>query len=753
MAVIDVLTNRYDSSRTGANMNETVLNQKNVNVNTFGKLFARNVDGQIYAQPLIVSHLSIKGAAPQNVAFVATTRNNLYAFNADDPALGNPLWPPRNFGTPVPASDYDNLDKQGLYKDFTGEIGITATPVIDRASGTLYLTSKSKENGVYFCRLHAVRIDSGVDARAPTDINATVPGTGTAASVAKRIKFDPKMHLNRPGLLLLGGVIYIAFGSQGDREPYHGWVFAYDAATFRQLGVYCTTPNWGEGGIWQSGCGLAGDTQGEIFGVMGNGDFQNQFAATPNFSSGPFFGMSVLRLTLDQQKETLNLADWFTPFNAEQLNQQDMDLCAGPVLLPWASLVGAWGKDRAYYIMNRNKMGHFTAGANQIAQFAPNMTSAQPQNVGHPHGATGHIHGAPVMFDHPTLGPISYVWGENDDLRGYRFDKQTSKFETQLSPNLISAVAVPVGMPGAMLTASGDGANAASCIVWASHPDDADANAGTVAGVLQAFAADDLRQPLWRSNHDPLGADDVGNFAKFCPPVVANGKVYLATFSSELVVYGLLPGGVPQPTLGEFEQSDVPVLPANSNVFQVEGSASLSCNRFTILGSGHDIWDPADAFHFVFKKIQSNSTTITARVVSVTDTSPWAKAGVMIRASLDAVSAHAIVVVTPEMGVALQFRPATGANMTHVPANVAINPAKPSAWVRLARVAQGGGFSFTGFVSLDGITWQQIGEPVQITMTAAALAGMAVTAHNDPPSAKDRLDELCVALIDNVRVQ
>ena len=211
MPAIDVLTNRYNSARTGANMNETVLNQKNVNVNTFGKLLARNVDGQIYAQPLIVSTLSIHGGPPQNVVFVATTRNNLYAFNADDPAQGNPLWPPRNFGPPVSPRNFDNLDNQGPYNDFTREIGITATPVIDRTEGILYLTSKSKENGAYFCRLHAVHIESGLDARASVDIGATIAGKGSA-SAGGQIKFDPKMHLNRPGLLLLGGVIYIGFG-------------------------------------------------------------------------------------------------------------------------------------------------------------------------------------------------------------------------------------------------------------------------------------------------------------------------------------------------------------------------------------------------------------------------------------------------------------------------------------------------------------------------------------------------------------
>jgi hypothetical protein len=112
-----------------------------------------------------------------------------------------------------------------------------------------------------------------------------------------------------------------------------------------------------------------------------------------------------------------------------------------------------------------------------------------------------------------------------------------------------------------------------------------------------------------------------------------------------------------------------------------------------------------------------------------------------------------MVVLTPEMGVAFQFRPAAGANMVHIPANFPISAMNPTAWIRVVRAAQGAGFSFTGFVSPDGVKWQQIGSAIQVVMTANALGGLAVTAHNDPPSAKDRLDELCVAVFDHVSVQ
>jgi hypothetical protein len=287
---IDVLTNRYNVSRTGANTSETLLNQKNVNVNDFGKIFTRGVDGQIYAQPLIVSDLDFGGGVKHSVVIVATSRNMVYAFDAEDASRCHPVWrvnldPPG--GTPVPRLDYASW-----YQDFTAEVGVTATPVIDRAAGVIYLTSKSKRvvdsTPRYSYRLHALDLRTGAEKpRSPatiaeTAVNGTkdtfdfirgpsVPGTGDASENGT-LTFNAFLQLQRPGLLLQDGVVYLAFASQGDIEPFHGWVMAFDAKTLDFIDAYCTTPNWGEGGIWQSGCGLAGDGAGNIFAVCGNGD-------------------------------------------------------------------------------------------------------------------------------------------------------------------------------------------------------------------------------------------------------------------------------------------------------------------------------------------------------------------------------------------------------------------------------------------------------------------------------------------------
>jgi hypothetical protein len=780
MAAIDVLTNRYNPERTGANLHETVLNQANVNVNDFGKIFSRGVDGQIYAQPLIVSDLDLPSIGRRSLVFVATTRNHVYAFDTENPAACHPLWGPVNLdtpnGTPVPCGDYG-----GDYQDFTSEIGIVSTPVIDRGTETIYLTAKSKEIRLgkphYFYRLHALDIRTGA-ARphspatiAETIVNdpekkdgasnftfvsgPTVKGHGSGSENGT-ITFNAFFQLQRPGLLLQDGTIFLAFASQGDKGTYHGWGLAYDAQSLEFAGAYCTTPNWGEGGIWQSGCGLAGDGKGNVFAVCGNG-LDKQHPSEDQLKQGPFFGQSVLKLSHNRIARSFSLVSWFTPKDIVQNNDHDEDLCAGPVILPWNNLLGAWGKDRAYYIMDRDHLGGFTPGDNAIAQYAPGMTAAEnpptlPQDPANDPARTGHIHCAPVMFDDPELGPISYVWGENDQLRGYRFDVAKNAFETSPSAELLSERIVPVGMPGGMLTISCNGATKGTAIVWALHPAAGNANHQTVAGVLQAYRADDLRKPIWASNHDPRGTDDLGDLAKFCCPVVANGRVYVATFSQQLVVYGLLTE--PQSgRIGDWQQADVPVQTNVDRTFSVEGTASFSCQRFTILGSGHDIWDPADAFHFVYQSTSDLEISITARVVSVQNTSPWAKAGVMLRASLDADSAHAMMVVTPGNGAAFQFRWAKGVNTVHVPYS---GPAVAPFWVRVVRRPRNGTFEFVGFASRDGNAWTQVGT-ANIQTPGTILAGMAVTAHTDRPNPSDRtnplLEDLCVAVIDKVTLE
>src|SRR5262249_11472146 len=234
---VDVLTMHNDSARTGMNLGETVLNTSNVSARSFGRLFARQVDGCILAQPLVVSRVSRPGKRAANLVFVATEHNSVYAFDAGNPSNSAPVWHV-NLGPAVPSSDIAED-----YHDLTPEIGITGTPVIDSATGTIFVVAKTKAGGSYHQELHALDISSGKEKfGGPVEIQARVPGTGKDA-VAGVVAFDALRQLNRAALLLSNGVVYIAFGSHADHGPYHGWLLGYEARTLKQVAVFNTTPD------------------------------------------------------------------------------------------------------------------------------------------------------------------------------------------------------------------------------------------------------------------------------------------------------------------------------------------------------------------------------------------------------------------------------------------------------------------------------------------------------------------------------
>jgi len=535
---VSVLTQRYDAARSGSNLQELLLRASNVNVSQFGKLFTRSVDGQIYAQPLYVPNVSIPGQGKHNVVYVATMKNTVYAFDADVPGVVGAFWQ-INLGSPVPYLDTGSAD-------INETIGITGTPVIDLSTGTLYCVTKTKENNNYFQRLHALSITTGQEKfGGPVVIQASISGTG-AGNVNGTISLDPLRHLNRPGLLLLNGVVYVTFGSHGDKLPYHGWIVAYKAATLQRAAIYNSTPNGGKGGIWQAGHGLVADESGFVFLMTGNGTFSAN-------SGGTNLGMSFLKLSTPD----LSVVDWFTPYNFGSLNTADEDVgSSGPLLIPGTNLVLGGGKEGVLYLLNRDNMGHYFSGSNN--QIVQNF-----------HATAGHIHGSPVYWDSPSKGPLVYVWSERDYLKSFK----VVNGKLQTTPAAQSTMKVPNGMPGGMLSVSASGNAADTGIVWASHPYSGDANVGTVAGILRAFDASNVAVELWNSKRNSA-RDDVGNFAKFCPPVVANGKVYLATFSNQLVVYGLLSGSS--------SDTEAPTAPANLSATSVtSSSASLTWTAST----------------------------------------------------------------------------------------------------------------------------------------------------------------------------
>jgi len=508
-----VLTQHNNAARTGANLSETLLSTRSVTPKTFGKLGTLVVDGYLYAQPLYVQNVRVPGKGLHNVIYLATAHNSVYAFDADDLTAKKPLWKV-NLGPSVPATEVYTTK----WTDMRIEIGVTSTPVIDPSANTIFVEAKTKENGTYVQRLHALDITTGAEkAGGPVEIKASVPGTGMA-SAKGQVAFDSVKQLQRPALLLTNGTVYLAFGSHADSPPFHGWILGYNARTLIQTCTFNLTPNGEEGAIWQAGMGMAADPAGNVYAMVGNGTFDAD-------SGGLDYGNSILKLA--PKPGTLSVSDYFTPYNQASLSENDQDTGAsGPLLIPNTNLLLGGGKNGWLYLTQTGKMGHY--------QSSDDSQIVQSFQITH-----GNCHGSAVYWNGP-VGPQVYIWPEFAHLTAFKLNAG----KLNPTPASSSAVAVPDGMPGAFLSVSADGSKAGTGIVWSSAPYDANANWDTVPGILRAYDASDLNHEIWNSKMVPA-RDDAGMFAKFCAPTVVNGRVYLSTFSNQLQVYGLLGGTVP----------------------------------------------------------------------------------------------------------------------------------------------------------------------------------------------------------------
>lgn len=505
-AQVNVLTYHNDNARSGQNLNESILTLANVNTNTFGKLFSQNVDGQIYAQPLYMANVAITNQGRHNVVFVATEHDSVYAFDADNNGGCNaaPLWHVSFLNaaagvTTVPSSETGT-------GNISPEIGITGTPVIDITTGTIFVEAKTREvsgpNINYVHRLHALDVGSGAEKfGGPVLIQANVPGTGDGNDGAGHVPFNGLRQLSRPGLLLLNGVVYVAYASHGDIGPYHGWVLGFNAQTLQLQGVFNTTPNGGLGGIWQGGDAPAADTNGNIYFITGNGTFNSALGN---------YGDSFLKLGVNGTN--LNALDYFTPFNQQHLADTDTDLGSGGLtLLPDAVgssahphlLVGA-GKEGKIYLLDRDNLGHFNS--NDDSQVVQTILVATPE----------WSLGTPTYFN-DTL----YYTGAFDPIKAFRFSGG------MLLTNPVAVGSTAFGWPGATPAVSANGTN--NGIVWV-----LETNPGLV---LRAYNATNVAQELYDSAQ--LGdRDNPGGAVKYAVPTIANGKVYVGG-SDCVTVFGL----------------------------------------------------------------------------------------------------------------------------------------------------------------------------------------------------------------------
>ncbi|HEV8381068.1 MAG TPA: PQQ-binding-like beta-propeller repeat protein [Gemmatimonadales bacterium] len=511
---MSVLTQHNDNTRSGWNDNETALTTSNVNVQQFGKVFTLTVDDQVYGQPLVVGHLFI-GGGYHNVVYIATVNNTVYAYDGDDGTLywrksftAPGMRPPRNTDMTGACG--------GTYTNFSGNIGIVGTPVIDTARATIYFVARSTTGSSFVQHLHAVNIVDGNEiAGSPKTISATASGNGDG-SVNGMIAFDAQRQNQRQGLTLLNGAVYVTFSSHCDWGPYHGWILGYDAATLQQQVVYNVTPNGYAGGMWESGMAMAADAGGNLYVVTGNGTVGDGGDPT-NLTNR---GNSALKLT--PSGATLQVSSYFTPFDYQAQNDADLDYgTMGSLLIPNSNYFLTGGKDGNLYLLNKDNMGGWVSSSNQVQEVVALGNNANM------HCQAAYYKGSAKEF--------IYVWPENQPLRAIPFDRGSNLMD---AGQVLYGGAGPTGQSGAVLSVSSNGSTDGTGILWASYASSGDAQSFVSPGILRAFDANDVTKELW-NNHQNVARDGAGNYAKFSAPTIADGHVYLPTFSNRVVVYGL----------------------------------------------------------------------------------------------------------------------------------------------------------------------------------------------------------------------
>ncbi len=527
-----VYTYHNDLGRDGANTQEYALTTSTVKSSTFGKLFSCSVDGAIYAQPLWVANLTIN-SAKHNVIFVATQHESLYAFDADaNPCV--PLWTvsliDNTHGgsaseTSVPSGP-GGLVGSGNNGAIAPEVGVTGTPVIDPSTNTLYVVSKSvnQSGPTFYQRLHAIDITTGNEKfGGPANITSSItfPGTGDGGSTDS---FNAKQEFQRPGLALVNGIVYVAWASHDDIQPYYGWVVSFNASTLAVKNVLNVSPNVQYGGIWMGGGAPSADANNNLYLITGNATFDATNGSAPNND----YGDSFLQLSTG-----LTVSSYFAPSDELYDGTNDNDLGAGgaAVVLNLTSgtlkhLVIGGGKDGVLYLLNGDNMGGLG-----------DSNARQDFSIGNGIFATG-------AFWNNNF----YIAGISGPLSSYSFNSSTNLFNT----SIVSQSSISYGYPGATPSVSSTGSSHG--IVWALDNTSYCTNGSPSCGpaVLHAYDATNLSIELWNSGN--VSGDAAGNAVKFTVPTVANGKVYVGTrgnntggafgstsVSGELDVYGLLP--------------------------------------------------------------------------------------------------------------------------------------------------------------------------------------------------------------------
>jgi uncharacterized protein (TIGR03437 family) len=516
-----VVTYHNDNARTGVYSNEILLTPASIQSGMFGKRYSIALDGAVYAQPLYLSRVKIAGQGLRNVFFVATSHDSLYAFDADDQSgfSAQPLW---RVNFLDPANGVTTVSQTDVNCPVIAELGISGTPVIDPASGTIYLIAETKEAGSKFVfRLHAIDVTSGSE-RPGSPVEIQPQG------------FVPVAHKQRTGLLLSNGVVYSTWSGHCDRGTYHGWVMAHDTATLGLVGAFNDSPGGSGASFWNGGAGPSADANGNIYSVTANGDFDGNTSLAE-------YDESVLKLT---PAPALSVSDIFTPFDKLALDEKDLDLgSSGAIVLPddagspaHPHLLFTSGKEGRMYLLDRENLGGVQTGSD-----------------------SGAVASLPALSSNATFGMSAYFHGtiyiapENSPMFSFPLSGGSLAFSPSAQTSTVN------GLHGATPSISSNGAR--DGVVWVVSVND--------GGKLLAYDAAGLSQ-LYDSSLNP--ADAVPGYIEFAGPTVADGRVYVGA-GLGIAVYGQL-------------ASTVPVVAAVANAASYSTDAISPGSLISLFGAG-----------------------------------------------------------------------------------------------------------------------------------------------------------------------
>ncbi|MFF2246620.1 choice-of-anchor D domain-containing protein [Arthrobacter sp. NPDC058130] len=530
----DVGTIAHDSLRTGWDKNEPGLSPSAVASSNFGKLFSTTVDGQVYAQPLVIG----------STVIAATENNAVYGLNSE---TGAPKWT-RKLGPAWPASTVH-------CGDLTPNIGITSTPVYDPATKSVFLLAKTNDGASkQFPHWYMHSLDVATGAEKP-GFPVSIQGAPTNDPTRP---FNPMTAMQRPGLLLMDGVVYAGFASHCDYTPFVGYVVGVSTAG-RQTTMWATESGNAnaEGGIWHSGGGLVSDGPGQILLTTGNG-----ISPKPGPGSKPptTLAEAVVRLRVGSDGN-LKATDFFSPADNAKLNRNDADLGSGaPVAIPdgygtaaHPHLLAQIGKDGTMYLLDRDNLGGMAQG--------PGGTDAVLDKAGPYSG----VWGRPAFLGTPSGGYL-YIVESNGYLRAF---KLVPGANGGISLAAVGTSAGTFGFSSGAPSVTSTGTDGSSALVWVVY-----VSGGTGADAeLRAYRA----IPDNTGNLKEVFSAPLGIGAKFSSVATDKGRVYVGTRDGHVMGFGA-------PTTSAVGAKDTDL--GNAKVgTTVTGSVTITASRAVTVSS------------------------------------------------------------------------------------------------------------------------------------------------------------------------